>query len=143
MTYSNASDGIAALERLYGDTLRICDALEAIADTLPNPDRRFCKQLAIELDETVEAVNRYEERALFPVLAKRASATIVARLRQEHAQDRLAASEIVRALVAISHGGRRRSYDAIGYMLRAYFLAVRRHIAFERTLLMAVTAGSE
>lgn len=143
MTYPLASDGIAALERLYGDMLRICDALEAIADTLPNPDRRCCRQLAIELDETIEEVNLCEERYLLPAVAKQAGADIVTRLRQEHAEDCLAATEIVRALVAISRGGRKRSYDAIGYMLRAYFLAVRRHIAFEQALLASVRSVAE
>jgi hypothetical protein len=143
MNHPDASGGIAALERLYDETLRICDDLEAIADTLPNPDRRFCRRLAIELDETIEVVGQCEERSLFPILAKQAGMITVTRLRQEHAQDRSVAAEIVRALVGISHGGLRRHYDAIGYMLRAYFLAVRRHIAFEQALLASVKATSE
>lgn len=143
MKLTTAQDGIAGLERLYSKTLRICDDLEEVADTLPNPDRRFCRRLAIELDTTVAVVNRREEQDLFPLLTKHIGATIVARLCQEHAQDSSAAAEIARALVSISRGRPKPSYDATGYMLRAYFLSVRRHVAFEQTLLASLKATPE
>lgn len=136
-----ASDGIAALERLYGKMLRICDDLETVADTLPNPDRRFCRRLATELDTTVKVVNRREESDLFPLLAEQASATIIARLREEHEQDASGAAGIVRSL--FSYGRAKGSHETTGYMLRAYFLAVRRHIAFEQALLASLKSVSE
>lgn len=134
-------DGIAALERLYARTLRICDDLEKIADSLPNPDRRFCRRLAVELDTTVAVVNRREERDLFPLLFGQVSEIVIARLRNEHAQDRSAAAEIVRALQNMGRCRTKCPCEAIGYMLRAYFLGVRRHVAFERVLLEAARAN--
>lgn len=142
MKRETASNGMVSLNRLYDRTLRICDDLEEIADTLPNPDRRLCRRLAIELDETVSVVIRREERDLFPLLTGSARAAVVARLREEHAQDRSAAADIARALTSISRGRAKGSYDAIGYMLRAYFLGVRRHVAFEQTLLAAAKAAA-
>ncbi|MEO5323029.1 hemerythrin domain-containing protein [Mesorhizobium sp. CC13] len=143
MNHSTASDDLAALERLYGKMLRICDDLETVADTLPKPDRRFCRRLASELDTTVAVVNRREESDLFPLLAEQAGTMITARLREEHEQDRSAAAGIVRALVSISRGRAIGSHEATGYMLRAYFLGVRRHIAFEQALLASLKSVSE
>ncbi|MEJ6782692.1 hemerythrin domain-containing protein [Aminobacter sp. Piv2-1] len=143
MNHSMVSDGIAALDRLYARALRVCDDLETVADTLPNPDRRFCRRLAIELDTTVAVVNRREESDLFPLLAEQAGAMVVARLREEHEQDHTATAEIVRALVSISRGRAIGSHEATGYMLRAYFLAVRRHIAFEQAMLASLKSVSE
>ena len=118
MNRPTASNRLASLELLYGRTLRICDELEEVADTLPNPDRRLCRRLAVDLVESVSVVTR----------------------REEHAQDRSAATAIARALINLARGRAVGSHEAIGYMLRAYFLGVRRHVAFELTLLASVKA---
>lgn len=140
MNRPTASNRLASLELLYGRTLRICDELEEVADTLPNPDRRLCRRLAVDLVESVSVVTRREEQYLFALLVTPDETAIVTRLREEHAQDRSAATAIARALINLARGRAVGSHEAIGYMLRAYFLGVRRHVAFELTLLASVKA---
>lgn len=144
MIEPNSTAGFAELSELYRKMLQICDDLEAIADSLPRPDRRHCRQLAATLKPAVEAANRLEEAVLFPAVLSRLPGQVIeatiARLREEHAQDGAAANEIVRVLVAMSRGGGRNSWNAIGYMLRAYFLAVRRHVTCEQVLLASLRA---
>lgn len=138
----NSTAGFIELHGLYRATLQLCDSLEAVADSLPRPDRRLCRQIAAELKPAIEAANRLEEQILFPAALGRLPAAgtraTIDRLRREHAQDGAAADEIVRILVTLSRGGGKRSWDAIGYMLRAYFLAVRRHVACEQNLFAAL-----
>lgn len=142
MNDPNSTAGFTELNGLYRATLQICDRLEAVADSLPRPDRRLCRQFAAELKPAIAAANRLEEEILFPAALGRLPAegtqATIDRLRREHAQDHAAADEIVRILVTLSRGGGKRSWDAIGYMLRAYFLAVRRHVASEQNLLAAI-----
>lgn len=142
MREPKSAAGFTALNELYRATLQICDRLEAVADSLPRPDRKLCRQIAAELRPAIEAANRLEEEILFPAALGRLPAegtrATIDRLRREHAQDSVAADEIVRILVSLSRGGGKRSWDAIGYMLRAYFLAVRRHVASEQNLLAAL-----
>ncbi|KQU76440.1 hypothetical protein ASC75_02145 [Aminobacter sp. DSM 101952] len=146
MSDPNSTAGFTELHRLYRATLQICDSLEAVADSLPRPDRRLCRQIAAELKPAIEAANRLEEEILFPAALGRLPAAgtgaTIDRLRLEHAQDNAAADEIVRILVGLSRGGGKRTWDAIGYMLRAYFLAVRRHVACEQNLLAALRTTS-
>lgn len=142
MKRATTSNGLVSLERLYDKTLRICDELEGIADTLPNPDRRLCRRLAAELGEIVSVVARREEQDLFPLLVGPGGATVVTRLRKEHAQDRSAAADIARTLLSLARGRATGSHEAIGYMLRAYFLGVRRHVAFELMLTASLKAAS-
>ena len=142
MIKPTGTDGFVELDRLYCATLQICDSLEEVADSLPRPDRKRCKQIAAELRPAIEAANRLEEKVLFPAALSRLPAegiaATISRLREEHIQDDAAADEIIRILVTLSRGGGRRSWDAIGYMLRAYFLAVRRHVACEQSLLASL-----
>ncbi|WP_378940932.1 hemerythrin domain-containing protein [Mesorhizobium sp. ANAO-SY3R2] len=134
--------GFGELSQLYRQTLQICDSLEAVADSLPRPDRKRCRQIAASLKPAIEAANRLEEQVLSPAVLSRlpdeGMQATICRLREEHAQDGAAADEIVRILVTLSRGGGRRSWEAIGYMLRAYFLAVRRHVACEQSLLASL-----
>ncbi|PWK73849.1 hemerythrin domain-containing protein [Aminobacter sp. AP02] len=137
--------GFVELTSLYRATLQICDSLEEIADSLPRPDRKRCRQISTTLKPAIEAANRLEEKVLFPEALKRLHAegiqTTIDRLREEHVQDGAAADEIERILATLSRGGGRRSWNTIGYMLRAYFLAVRRHVASEQSLLASITAN--
>ena len=140
MTIQSPADGLAELDRLYRSTLRICDDLEEVADSLPNPDRRRCRKLAAELRPAIETANALEEAILFPAILGRlpAEAHAIERLAREHLHDRAAADEIANMLLMLSRGGGARSWDALGYMLRAYFVSVRRHVACEQSLVAAL-----
>lgn len=122
--------------------VRICDAMERIADGLPDEvDRRLCAQVASCLEFDLPLHHHDEEAALFPLLIKRALPEdgldrILKRLAAEHTADNDFASEIAEALVALGQGGRPQNPDMLGYMLRGFFERYRRHVHWENMLVM-------
>ncbi|QIG50522.1 hemerythrin domain-containing protein [Nordella sp. HKS 07] len=122
------------LARLHAEKLELCAALEAIADDLPaRVDRLKCLTIASTLVPLLRACHRLEEEAIFPAfIAERGEARVIARLTAEHLEDDSAAEDLTEMLLAIGHGAAVSNPEAFGYMLRAFFEAMRRHIAFER-----------
>ncbi len=121
----------------FAGKLALCDQLEAIADSLPaSVDRMACMRVATGLLPFLRQCHRYEEDTLYPAFeygsprSYRAADTLI-RLRAEHIQDECAAEEITEQLMWIGRGGDVDNPEALGFMLRAFFSAVRRHIAFE------------
>lgn len=127
----------ASVEELHREKLALCDALEALADSLPRDVNRFhCLKLGSALTPVIRYSHDFEERNIFPAFAqaddtpgRRAS---IARLKTEHVVDECAAAEVSEELLRIGHGGEIANPEALGFMLRALFEAMRRHIAFER-----------
>jgi hypothetical protein len=125
----------------HAEQLRLCAELEAIADSLPsNVDRRKCIAAAKALGPVIGGLHRYEEAVLFPELeispdAKDLARTI-ARLKVEHCEDEGFADELAERLQLLGAGAGSINMEATGYMLRGFFEAVRRHIAFEREHLL-------
>lgn len=141
-----ASDFALSIVRAHERKLRLCDALEAIADDLPSRvDPLLCLDVASSLVPMLRASHRFEEEVVFPAFARtETEERIVARLRAEHLEDECLAEDLSEALLARGHGGEIANPEAFGYMLRALFEALRRHIAFERDHLLpalARTAG--
>ena len=127
----------AAMERVLEEKSRICDALEEIADSLPDRlDKARCLQLASLLVPVVRSSHCYEEDVIFPAyrsaLACDSDASPLTRLRAEHFEDECYAEELTETLLAVARGGDIANAEALGYMLRAFFESVRRHVAFER-----------
>ena len=60
------------------------------------------------------------------------------RLRQEHAFDSATALEIQDALTALATGTPALSADATGYLLRAFFESLRRHVHAEQDLIILI-----
>lgn len=118
--------------------LDMCDVMEAIADALPSVDRLQCLQLANQLVPLLRDAHRYEEEVVFPVfeqaggLGRLARIASVRRLKSEHVEDECAAQDLTELLLEIGHGGSIANPEALGFMLRAFFDTMRRHIAFER-----------
>lgn len=133
------------MERLHVAKLELCAALEAIADDLPaRVDRFRCLTIASNLMPLLRACHRLEEEAVFPVfLARCGEAAVVARLKTEHLEDDCAAEDLTEMLLAVGHGEAVANPEAFGYMLRAFFEATRRHIAFERDHILAAINASE
>jgi hemerythrin-like domain-containing protein len=77
-----------------------------------------------------------EETRIFPLFergfAHGPRAISVARLKAEHVADECSASDVSEELLRIGHGGEIGNPEALGFMLRAFFESLRRHIAFER-----------
>jgi hypothetical protein len=66
--------------------------------------------------------------------------TTLTRLRFEHCEDECFAEELTEALHALGAGRAEINIEATGYMLRGFFEAMRRHIAFESEHLLREAA---
>lgn len=122
--------------------LDLCDLLEHIADDLPD---NAAPQLA-QLAATAIArgwINHtaFEEQALFPVLDRHGRshpelAACVAQLASEHATDTTFDQELVDTLNGLARGGPPTNPEMVGYLLRAHFVPMRRHVLWENALLI-------
>ena len=132
------------MRRGHAELLRLCDELEAIADTLPGElDQLRCLAAASRLAPVLTACHRFEEASILPAYE---SATgrgdVAARLRREHVEDECAAQELAEALREPAAGHAVENCEALGYMLRGFFGSVRRHVAFERDHVLPAIAAS-
>ncbi|TKB99535.1 MAG: hemerythrin domain-containing protein, partial [Mesorhizobium sp.] len=99
------------MKRAHLDKLQLCDALERIADTLPNVDRLKCLGTANAIVPLLRNIHQYEETVIFPayeatVAGSDATLASVRRLRAEHVEDECFAGEVTEILLAIGHGER-------------------------------------
>lgn len=122
----------------------ICDALELIADGLPEDvDRRLCGQVVSFLRYDLPVHHLDEEEGLFPLLRQSAItgedlavAGILGQLVTEHGKDESAAEELVDHLDALGRGERPAYPDLLGYMLRGFFEGYRRHVLWENSFII-------
>jgi hemerythrin-like domain-containing protein len=118
--------------------LALCDDLEGIADSLPlHVVAQDCVFAAKSLERLIRDVHAYEERTLFPALqATFASsaeiASAIERLKFEHLADECYADDLAEKLLDLASGAEYVNMEALAYMLRGFFDAMRRHIAYER-----------
>jgi hypothetical protein len=135
-----------SIRSIHQHKLALCDRLEAVADSLPwRIDRLECLKLAGELAPSLRRDHAFEETHVFPAFETNArgpdGARSVARLKEEHVADECAAVDLSEVLLRIGHGGEVDNPEALGFMLRALFQALRRHVAFEREHILPGTAG--
>ncbi|MCB1383540.1 MAG: hemerythrin domain-containing protein [Notoacmeibacter sp.] len=141
-------DPITGMRKAHKDQLELCDTLEQIADSLPeNVDRQLCLHAARALWPLVRGVHSYEENAVFPrlerILANADGIThTIARLKHEHAQDECYAEELTDTLLRLGAGDKGLNHETVGYMLRGFFEATRRHVAFEQEHLVMLARNS-
>jgi hemerythrin-like domain-containing protein len=118
--------------------LALCNDLEAIADSLPRQVvAQDCIFAAKSLGRLIRDVHAYEERTLFPALndlyqASPEISSAIERLTFEHLADECYADDLAEKLLQLANGSQNINMEALGYMLRGFFDALRRHIAFER-----------
>jgi hemerythrin-like domain-containing protein len=136
------------MAQAHEEKLRLCAAIEAIADALPSQvDRVQCLRIANQLVPLLRHCHQYEEQTVFPVFERcegpdrEARAASVRRLRAEHVEDECAAQDLTEALFEIGHGAAIVNPEALGFMLRAFFDSLRRHIAFEREHVLPVVVA--
>lgn len=129
------------IEQARVELLALCEELERLADALPDSGvRQTCIHLARSVGPTISRWHRLEEDVLFPALTARGGtqsdlAGSIERLKRDHYEDECFAEELQGALLGYGSGSSALSADAIGYMLRGFFSAKRRHIAFEQEIL--------
>jgi hypothetical protein len=149
MTLVDASTVLETCAGLWREQRRLCDALEQIADSLPDAvDRKVCLHAARVLPTLMTRAHRYEEEMLFVALDRPGLTSFdlrptLARLKLEHAGDECFAEELSEVLFSYAEGRPTHSAEATGYMLRGFFEALRRHIAIEEELSSALTAGGQ
>lgn len=132
---------IATMQRLHGEKLRLCKALESIADALPNVDRFNCLVTANSIVPLLRDTHLFEETVIFPVYEdaltlQEADFASIRRLRTEHIEDECFADEVTEQLLGIGHGRPVENAEALGFMLRGFFESLRRHVAFEHEHVM-------
>jgi hypothetical protein len=139
---STGEDPIIALRRAHVDQLALCDRLEEIADSLPDQvNRQKCIYAARALGPMIRGLHRFEEEVIFPLIAARNEGDgltdkTLTRLKFEHCEDECFAEELIEALHDLGVGRPDMNMEATGYMLRGFFEALRRHIAFESEMLL-------
>ena len=130
----------------HAEMLELCAALEEIADSLPaSINKQNCICVARAVLPLIRKNHRYEEDVLFARVERSADrsgelAATLSRLRFEHFEDECFAEELTERLLLLGAGTADVNMEATGYMLRGFFEAVRRHVAFERELLFRTLA---
>lgn len=135
---------LTLLERDQTRLLRLCAALEKIADGLPGTGRhrRTGKVLAF-LDSAFARHVFLHEKCLFPLISsledkKECVELILRELEFEHAADRGLIVEITSAFMGRACGESRLETQMLGYLLRAFFENYRRHCSWERNILYPI-----
>jgi len=121
---------------------RMCDALERIADGLPDiVDRNLVTAILpmVQHDLVIHVLD--EEDGLFPLMQERVVPednfdAVLDTLCLEHAADQGFAEELVDELELLKARGRPANPDMLGYMLRGFFEAQRRHLAWENAVVL-------
>ncbi|MER0236911.1 hemerythrin domain-containing protein [Fulvimarina sp. MAC8] len=128
---------------------KLCAQLEAFADGLPGKVCLLtCQRLSQTLSTLVRKAHRFEEERVFPLIAQGQDADGVRfqsllRLAWEHIEDEGYADEVAEALADLSENPEAEKAESLGYMLRGFFGAMRRHIAFEREYILPMIGAAE
>ena len=137
-----ARNPLDVIAHAHAVQVRMCDAMERIADGLPGDiDHQLCAQVATSLQYDLPLHHHDEENGLFPILKRCAQHDdglddILNRLAAEHSADTDLAAEIAENLERLCADNRAANPDMLGYMLRGFFERYRRHIDWENTLVM-------
>lgn len=122
----------------------LCDALENMADALPDrADAQKLLHLARSVHPTIKRAHDFEEEQLFPLLStlpqeRGVLAETLDRLHYEHLEDEGFAAELFDEMIKFATGQSDRDPERLGYMLRGFFEGLRRHLAFEREHLLPI-----
>lgn len=146
-TFSTPKDEPSSIERTSRHLRDLCDALEHLADGLPeNVDRQTCLHLARHVGPAIARRHQVEEEQVFPLLTRARtlpldSEAAISLLRMEQLEEVCGAEELAEVLLAYGEGHPITSPDTTGYILRGFFNALRRHIGLSEQLLGVVTSG--
>lgn len=136
------ADPLTVIEEDHALHLELCDVLECLADGLPdNADPALARVAVAFLRNGFPAHLRIEERVLSQLVERHADKAghllpVVEHLKAEHATDECAALDVADQLQVLAEHGRVANAEMLGYMLRGFFEAQRRHIWWERSVLL-------
>jgi len=134
---------LALLERDQKRLLRLCNALETIADALPGGRPERTAKILAFLDKAYARHVFLHEKYLFPLVRsleekKEPAEQCLRQLEFEHAADHGLIAEITSAFMSCSGGDSKMETHMLGYLLRSFFENCRRHCAWERNVLYPV-----
>lgn len=127
-------DDVAAIFHDHDMLNDLCGQLEAIADSLPRPDKLACARVSRLLEDFFPAHVVRENEALERHLPDR---TLRERIVAQHNEDMGLSQELVIALEPATRGERIEDAEALGYMLRCFFNGCRRSMLIEEMALRA------
>lgn len=124
----------------------ICDALELIADQLPQLDAHYVICVARALPKIVRRAQQFEENTIFPILENNhelnlGGAQTLSRLKFEHFEDSCLADEVSESMFDFIKSKDLLAPEALGYLLRSFFISLRRHLREERELISKLNAN--
>jgi hemerythrin-like domain-containing protein len=127
------SDPFYYLDYDHSAQRALADLLEDIADSLPDCVNRAAAALAAaQLRATPPRHKAIEEQALFPLLERRCDDPAVLKAlgvaRREHEDSAGHAVELAEALDVLAERGYAANPESLGFMLRAFFDGLRRHM---------------
>ncbi len=133
----------ADLEACYGQLMTWCDLLEAIADFLPcHLDERLCDTMTEGLLPLLQTTHCLEERVICAHLPLIMEGDEHAEAREHRRVERIGdlegAREVVDVLLSLKSSQCRLSWDAVGYLLRSFFCAMRKHVKAERQIVLMI-----
>ncbi|MBU2580724.1 MAG: hemerythrin domain-containing protein [Alphaproteobacteria bacterium] len=135
-------DPIAVIEVDHLLKFELCDVLERLADGLPHETIKSQAEVAVTvLRQGLPDHIVLEERYLFPLLKKRNNGdarvrSVLEQLEHEHDHDEAFSFEIAEELERLADDGRASNAEMLGYMLRGYFVSLRRHIKWENATVL-------
>jgi hemerythrin-like domain-containing protein len=136
------ADLVPRVEESHDKLLALCAHLEEFADALPDSiDRQECLIMSRALGPMIHRIQEFEEQQVFPILLAWQAiepeiSETIDRLKIEHQLDSCYAEDVQDMLRGLGEGRPTLSPDAAGFMLRGFFEAMRRHVAFEQQFLV-------
>ena len=144
---SGAHPTIGLLECALQDQAVLCNALESVADRLPDKVAHGeCLHLRRAIPPILTAVHRLEEEVILPWMMQHwrtppGLAEILDQIRYEQLEEECYAEELCDALRAYGTGLGKPSPETLGYILRGYFDCARRRIRFDCTVLLPMLSA--
>lgn len=142
------SDPILTLEADHAAKLELCALLELIADGLPHTAEASLAGACVPVLRKGLAAHLFlEECVLFPLMRRRRlgdaeTEVVLQQLEQEHSSDEWFANEIAEELEGLCSVQQPRNPEMLGYMLRGFFVSVRRHVGWENATVLRIARRS-
>jgi len=140
--HTSAQDSFGLIESAERAQWQLCETLETIADGLPTQfDPRAVGEVVVDLRGVFPIHVHIQEQVIFPLLRTQADGIdnverLLEQCEQEHAVDHGLSLELAECLEDAAGARTVSNPDMLGYMLRGFFEGYRRHIAWERTVLI-------
>ena len=124
----------------------LCDAVEEIADSLPDKaDTDLCQRIINVLPVELFLHQIDEELGLFPLLEKRSQpedhmSDVINELIREHLIDTDQAAELMIPMSKLASGEKPDNPDEVGYIFRRFFESYRRHLIWETEFILPLAS---